>query len=44
MDTPNGAVFHRAYAHDDTGLENEAESILLASEALSQFRRLLTGL
>lgn len=32
MDTPNGAVFHRAYAHDDTGLEHEAESILLVSE------------
>ena len=35
MDTPNGAVFRRAYAQDDTGLENEAESILLASEELS---------
>lgn len=35
MDTPNGAVFRRAYAQDDTGLENEAESILLVSEMLS---------
>ncbi|CAI7577090.1 unnamed protein product [Penicillium bialowiezense] len=34
MDTPNGAVFHRAYAHDDTGLEHEAESILLDGRQL----------
>lgn len=34
MDTPNGEVFRRAYAHDDTGLENEAESILMVSEGL----------
>ena len=32
MDSPNEAVFRRAYAHDDTGLENEAESILLVSQ------------
>lgn len=29
--TPNGAVFHRAYAQDDRGLVNEAMTILLAS-------------
>ncbi|CAI7586756.1 unnamed protein product [Penicillium discolor] len=28
MNTPNGAVFHRAYAQDDRGLENEVMAIL----------------
>lgn len=31
MNTPNGAVFHRAYAQDDRGLENEVMAILIAS-------------
>ncbi|KAJ5164997.1 uncharacterized protein N7500_006827 [Penicillium coprophilum] len=31
MNTPDGAVFHRAYAQDDRGLENEAMTIILAS-------------
>ncbi|KAJ5199248.1 hypothetical protein N7491_000196 [Penicillium cf. griseofulvum] len=28
MNTPDGGVFHRAYAQDDRGLENEAMAVL----------------
>lgn len=31
MNAPNEAIFHRAYSHDDRGLENEVMAILLAS-------------
>ncbi|OQE26196.1 hypothetical protein PENFLA_c007G08729 [Penicillium flavigenum] len=44
MNTPDGAVFHRAYAQDDRGLESEAMAILLASALPSNPMIALTGL